>query len=297
MLSSQLKATLIGLIAPMCWGMSVGLVRRMAESFGLAGGLTLLYAVSSIFLFCLLRCPHFALFPKKYLFLGIPLATLSCSCFCISLYLSDGGQQTVEVGMVNYLWPCLVVVFSIIINHVKARWWVLPGIIISFTGIVMVLSGERGIDLQLIWNHICTNPLSYLLAFAGAVTWAIYSNLTRAWSNGQNPSLIVFVLNFIVFSSLWSMGYGSITSGTSAGWASLVIGAIAMGGASAAWSHGMMHGNITILAVASYFTPVLSCLFASVWIGANLDVSFYKGIFVLVIGSLLCWSSTQFTRK
>ena len=37
------RATLIGLLAPLCWGMGVSLVRGIAEGFGLAQGQTLLY--------------------------------------------------------------------------------------------------------------------------------------------------------------------------------------------------------------------------------------------------------------
>ena len=40
------RATLIGLLAPLCWGMGVSLVRGIAEGFGLAQGQTLLYPAS-----------------------------------------------------------------------------------------------------------------------------------------------------------------------------------------------------------------------------------------------------------
>ena len=55
----------------------------------------------------------------------------------------------------------------------------------------------------------------------------------------------------------------------------------------------MMKGNMTLLAIASYFTPVLSCLFGTVWIGANLTMSFWNGVMILVAGSLVCWLSTR----
>ena len=212
------------------------------------------------------------------------------------MYLSAGGQQTVEVGMINYTWPCLVVLFAILFNGQKAGWWIVPGVIVSFAGIMLVLGGEGGIDLPGIWRHVQGNPWSYVLAFCGAVAWAAYSNLTRAWSNGQNPTLVVFALDFLIFGTLWAAGFGDLSHATLMGWISVVVGAIAMGGSYAAWSYGVTRGNITILAIASYFTPVLSCLFATVWIGASLDASFWKGVAVVVAGSLMCWSSTYFRR-
>ena len=46
----QTRATLIGLTAPVCGGMTVGLIRSITESFGLAAGLTLLYGATIVFL-------------------------------------------------------------------------------------------------------------------------------------------------------------------------------------------------------------------------------------------------------
>ena len=295
-ITPQTRATLIGIIAPICWGMSVGLIRTITETFGLAAGMSILYGTTCLFLLFLLGRPNLRAFPKKYLLIGIPTANLSSIFFSLSLYLSNGGQQTVEVGMVNYLWPCLVVVFAIIFNGQKARWWVMPGVLISFAGVVMVLGGEQGFNAAEVLEHIRLNPWSYLLALLGALTWAVYSNLTRAWSGGQNPTLIIFSLDFIIFSSLWAAGYGDLSRATLHGCLSVAIGAAAMGGAYAAWSYGVTKGNITILGVASYFTPILSCLFASIWIGAELDAGFWTGVAVVVFGSLLCWSSTYLRR-
>ena len=292
----QSKATLIGLAAPVCWGMSVGLIRSITEEFGLAAGLTLLYASTCLFLVFFLGLPKLRVYPKKYLFFGIPLSNVCSICFCLSLYLSDGGQQTVEVGMVNYLWPCLVVLFAVLFNGQKARWWIAPGVVISFLGVMLVLGGENGIQPSLIVEHIRQNPWSYVLAFCGAVAWAAYSNLTRAWSNGENPTLIVFAIDSVIFSCLWLAGYGDLSHASVMGWISVGVGAVAMGGSYAAWSYGVTRGNITVLAIASYFTPVLSCLFATAWIGAKLDGSFWQGVAVIVLGSLLCWSSTAMRK-
>ena len=294
--NSQLKPTLIGLLAPMGWGMSVGLIRTITESFDLAAGMAILNGVTIIFLFFLMGFPKLSLFPRKYLLCGIPLANLSTIFFCLSMYLSDGGEQTVEVGMVNYLWPCMVILFAMIFNGQKARWWVIPGMVMSFVGVMLVLGGKQGIDLERILSHVQQNPASYFLAFLGTLAWAGYSNLTRVWSNGQNPTLLIFIVDFLVFCLLWAVGYGTLSHVAPMGWVSIGVGAIVMGGAYAAWSYGVIKGNITLLAIASYFTPVLSCLFATVWIGAHLDSSLWKGVAVLVVGSLLCWSATYFHK-
>ncbi|MCR4666442.1 MAG: aromatic amino acid DMT transporter YddG [Desulfovibrio sp.] len=294
---SQRKATLTGLMAPISWGMSVGLSRCITEQFGLAAGLTILNIAICIFLLLFFGRPRLGEFPKKYLLLGIPMANISSLCFYSSIYLSDGGAQTMEVGMVNYLWPCLVLLIAVLFNGQRARWWLLPGITLSFAGILLVLGGEQGFDLSAVCSHFRHNPWSYILAFFGALSWAIYSNLTRAWSNGKNPTLIIFIIDAILFSCLWATSCDGISQASLMGWISLFLGAIAMGGSYAAWSYGVTKGNITVLAIASYFTPVLSCLFATLWIGARLDQSFWIGVFVIVTGSLVCWSSSTVIKK
>lgn len=225
------------------------------------------------------------------------MANLCSICFCLSMYLSDGGQQTVEVGMINYTWPCLVVLFAILFNGQKARWWIVPGVIISFAGIMLVLGGEKGIDLPGIWRHMQGNPWSYLLAFCGAVAWAAYSNLTPRLVGRAESHAYCFCAGFSVFASLWIAGYGDLSHATFMGWISVAV-----------WGRG--HGRFLcrlelwsdqrgispFWPVASYFTPVLSCLFATVWIGASLDASFWKGVAVVVLGSLMCWGSTYFRR-
>lgn len=51
------RATLIGLLAPLCWGMGVSLVRGIAEGFGLAQGQTLLYITAAVCLFFVIGIP------------------------------------------------------------------------------------------------------------------------------------------------------------------------------------------------------------------------------------------------
>jgi len=50
-----------------------------------------------------------------------------------------------------------------------------------------------------------------------------------------------------------------------------------MAGGYALWNIGILRGNLTLLATASYVAPVLSSAFASVWLGAVLNKQFWQG--------------------
>ena len=289
-------ATLIGLIAPLMWGASVSLIRTIAENFGIAQGQFLLYIVAATALFFIVGVPKFDRIPWQYKTIGLATANLSSICFCLSLYFSDGGTQTMEVGMVNYLWPTLTIVFAILFNGQKARWWIAPGAVLSFCGIYWIL-GNGQVAIGSFVEHIKLNPVSYILALGSALTWSAFSSMTRAWSKGENISTVVFFFDILIFGSFWAMGVGGSPEITFFGVLNVVLGGLAMGVAYAAWTHGMSYGNITVLAIASYFTPVLSCLFASVWIGAELTMSFWQGVAMVVTGSLLCWHATKAAGK
>ena len=287
------QATAIGLFAPICWGMSVSLVRGIAEGFGMAQGQFLLYCVATVSVFLAVGLPDFHRINKRYLWIGIPTANLSSLSFCLAIFTSSGGVQTMEVGMVNYLWPSLTILFAVVFNGIRTRWWLYPGLIVAFAGIVMILSGDSGFSLVEFAARFAENPVSYLFALTAAVTWAGYSSMTRAWGGNTNPLTIIFAIDALVFGLLWFFGIGSVPTASSAhGLVSVIFGGLAVGMAYAVWTLGISKGNITVLAAASYFTPVLSCLFATFWIGAELDSGFWSGVALVVAGSLLCWDAT-----
>ena len=160
-------------------------------------------------------------------------------------------------------------------------------------GIVMILSGDKGFSLAEFAGRFAQNPISYIFALTAAVTWAGYSSMTRAWGGTNNPTTIIFLIDTAIFGVFWLLGIGSAPVAASAhGLMSVVFGGFAVGMAYVAWTLGMSRGSITILAAASYFTPVLSCLFATFWIDAQLDSGFWSGVALVVAGSLLCWDAT-----
>ena len=91
------RATLIGLLAPLCWGMGVSLVRGIAEGFGLAQGQTLLYTTAAVCLFFVIGIPDLRTVDRRYLIFGLPTANASSLCFTLSIFFfcwrnaDDGG--------------------------------------------------------------------------------------------------------------------------------------------------------------------------------------------------------------
>lgn len=76
----------------------------------------------------------------------------------------------------------------------------------------------------------------------------------------------------------------------------LVLAASAMGFGYAAWNVGILRGNVTILAGASYFIPVLSAATAAAVLRTPLAPAFWQGACMVTGGSLLCWWATRARR-
>lgn len=287
------KATLIGLIAILLWSAIVGLIKSVSEGFGPVGGAALIYTCSAVLLLFTLGFPKIKKFPVSYLIIGSVLFVCYELCLSLSLGFTHSGRQAIEVGMVNYLWPSMTILLAVIVNRQKTSPLIIPGVILAIVGIGRVLGGDGGFSLTEMMNNVMDNPLSYGLAFSGAVIWAIYCVVTQRIAQGNNGITLFFILTAL---TLWVKYLTSpqpefILSWHA--WISLMLAAMAMGFGYAAWNVGILHGNVTVLAAASYFIPIISAVLAAFMLDSHLTLAFWQGTAMVSLGSLICWWSTR----
>lgn len=287
------KATLIGLIAVLLWSSIVGLIRGVSESFGATGGAALIYTVGAILLSFTVGITKVRQFSGRYLFWGSILFVAYELCLSLSIGYANSGRQAIEVGMVNYLWPSFTMLAAIAFNKQKSNWLIVPGFAVAILGICLVLGGDQGLDIVGMVENIKTNPLSYGLAFSGALIWAAYCTVTTRMAGGKNGITLFFALTAL---ALWLKYFTTESGGievTYHGIFYLAMAAAAMGFGYAAWNVGILHGNVTILAGASYFIPVFSAALAAALLQAPLSFAFWKGAAMVCAGSILCWFATR----
>lgn len=290
---SSAKATLIGLSAILLWSANVGLIKHVSEGFGAVAGAALIYTCSSLVLLLTAGLPTLKSFPRRYLVIGSVLFVSYEVCLSLSLGFSQNAQQAIEVGMVNYLWPAMTVVLGVIVNRLRVHWMIIPGVVVSLTGILLVLSGDKSLSLPQIIANISSNPLSYGLAFAGAIIWAVYCVVTQKLARGNNGITFFFMLTALTLwvKYLFAPGAGFSFSGPST--LSLILAALAMGLGYGAWNIGILRGNARLLATVSYFIPVLSSILTSLMLHSALTLSFWQGTAMVCLGSLVCWLATR----
>ena len=287
------KATLTGLSAIILWSTMVGLMRSVSEGLGPVGGPALVFTLSGILLIFTVGLPPLRRISRRYLLAGSVLFVSYEICLALAVGYAATRQQAIEVGMVNYLWPSLTILFAILFNGQKCRWPVLPGLLLSLLGVVWVLGGERGLNIDEIISSVRSGPLSYFLAFTGAFIWAAYCTVTAKYAGGENV-ITLFVL--LTAAALWMkfalspqppMHFSLPVT------LRLLALAAALGLAYAAWNIGILHGSVTLLATASYFTPVLSSALAAALLCTPLGWAFWQGAAMVCFGSLACGYATR----
>ncbi len=163
-------------------------------------------------------------------------------------------------------------------------------------GLVWVISGDQPLSINAVLANIQSNPLCYFLAFSGAIIWSFYSNVTKRISGGNNGMVLFFILTSV---GLWVLYFFSSPTPfiiTSQSISLLVVAAIATGGANALWTLAVIKGNVAFLGTLSYFTPVISTAFASVLLSTALTFSFWQGVFMVTVGSIVCFWATRQKR-
>lgn len=291
--AGKTRATLLGLLAIVLWSTLAGLIRSLSERLGPTGGAAMIYSISAVFLLALVERPRFTGFNLGYM---LPAGLLFASyeiCSSLSLGYAASREQSIEVGMINYLWPSLTVLLAIMMNGEKGGPGVYAGLLLALTGIGWLMGGDGGWTPRHTLDNMSANPLSYGLALCGALIWAVYCNVTRRYAGGRHGVTLFFILTALLLwiKYLFSNEPALALNGATA-LGLLLTGAI-MGIAYASWNIGIINGNMTLLATCSYFTPVLSSLFAAMLLNVQLTGAFWQGVLMVCAGSLLCWLTTR----
>lgn len=162
---------------------------------------------------------------------------------------------TAETGLIAYLWPLFIVLFSGLLPGEKLGPLHIIGALIAFAGAALIVL-RGGVSLD------GASSLGLGLAFLCAITWAVYSVLSRRLGEVPTQSVTVFCLATAALSvvahlaleqTVWPQGM--------LGWLSVLgLGIGPVGIAFFTWDIGMKRGDIQMLGVASYAAPLLSTL-------------------------------------
>jgi drug/metabolite transporter (DMT)-like permease len=165
-----------------------------------------------------------------------------------------------EAGLLNYLWPLLIVLFSALLPGERLAPHHIVGAVLGLAGTVLLFAGSAG-------SGFAPGQVPGLIAaFVAAFVWAAYSVMSRKLKSIPTDAVAGFCFATAVLAAVVH-GIAEVTvwPDTAAQWLAIAaLGVGPVGAAFYAWDIGMKRGDIRVLGAASYATPLLSTAFLMV---------------------------------
>src|SRR6201991_3125930 len=162
-----------------------------------------------------------------------------------------------EAGLLNYLWPLLIVLFSSLLPGERLASHHIIGALLGLVGTVLLFAGNSG-------HGFAPGQVPGLIAaFVAAFVWAAYSVMSRKLKAVPTDAVAGFcAVTALLAAIVHGLVEVTVWPETTAQWLAIIaLGVGPVGAAFYAWDIGMKRGDIRVLGAASYATPLLSTAF------------------------------------
>lgn len=194
----------------------------------------------------------------------------------------------VEVSLIAYLWPLLIVLFSSFLPGGELRLQHVSGALISLWGCWLLIGGGKsGFN----WDF----ANGYLFAFLCALVWSSYSVLSRLVKQVSTDvvtwfclfsGLLAVISHYHWEETVWPQGFLQ--------WGGVIgLGVGPLGIAFFTWDYGVKHGDIQLLGVLSYMAPLISALLLVMFGMAELTDLTVMACLATVVGSAVAGISMR----
>ncbi|TFG72114.1 MAG: hypothetical protein E4H27_03245, partial [Anaerolineales bacterium] len=184
-------STAAGLVSILFWSTSIAFGRSLSEQLGPLTTIAAINLVGGVMGSILQAVQHRTRrvkphFPVRYLVGCGSLYVLYQASLYIALGLARTHSQVLEIGLLNYLWPMLTLLFTVWLFTMKFRLWLIPGVLVATAGVLLATSQNQTLSWNSFTMNIQQHAAPYILGFVAAVSWALYSTLSRKWA-GDSP--------------------------------------------------------------------------------------------------------------
>ena len=278
---SRQKATAIGFIAVLLWALLALFTVGSAPTpplllntlcFAIGGTLGLIWTLASGTAGELRKVPI-----KVYAF-----GTLGLFGYHALYFSALRLAPAAEAGLIAYLWPLLIVVFSGLLPGEQLQRGHVIGAVLGFAGAALIIAGGgKGFSAE----HL---P-GYGLALLCALTWSGYSVLSRRVGSAPTASVAVFCLATAALSlPLHLLFEETILPDHALGWAAIAgLGLGPVGLAFYVWDIGVKQGDIQLLGTSSYAAPLLSTIVLVVTGAAAASATLFWAALLVTGGALI----------
>ena len=294
-------ATWAGLAAILLWSTAVALVRSLSEGlgpvtagaavYGVSGGLTLAGLLMNRG-----RWDQVRRLPRRYLLVCGGLFVGYVLALYLAIGMADSRQQVLEVGLLNYLWPCLTLLLTVALLNKAARLTLVPATMLALAGVFLVLTPAGDCSWRSFAANFAGNPVAYLLGLAAAGSWGLYSVLTRKLAGGHKTGAVELFLPATAVTLLLMCPF---VHEPRVWTARACVEAVALGLMTVLsyglWDKAMRGGNMVVVAAVSYLTPFFSTVVSCFYLAVAPEPRVWVGCGLLIAGSLMSWYSVRET--
>ena len=167
-------------------------------------------------------------------------------------FVAQQNAPPANAGLISYLWPLLIVLFVGLLPGERLLTRHVIGGLLGFAGAALLIGGDLGVG---------GSVLGYGAAFACALVWSGYSVLSRTKKAVPTSAvggfclvtaLLAFACHGLFEATRWPQGVE---------WLGVVgLGLGPVGSAFFTWDIGVKRGDLHLLGLLAYATPLLSTL-------------------------------------
>ncbi|MFQ3787192.1 DMT family transporter [Halomonas sp. A29] len=167
-------------------------------------------------------------------------------------FVAQQNAPPANAGLISYLWPLLIVLLVGLLPGERLLARHVVGGLLGFAGAALLIGGDLGGG---------GSVLGYGAAFACALVWSGYSVLSRAKKAVPTAAvggfclataLLAFACHGLFEATRWPQGIQ---------WLGVIgLGLGPVGSAFFTWDIGVKHGDLHLLGLLAYATPLLSTL-------------------------------------
>ncbi len=218
---------------------------------------------------------------KDWVFISF-LGLMGTYLYYLFLYLGYAQAKGLEVLVIQYSWPIIIVALSFFILNEKLNYRKITALALGFSGVITVLT--RG-DFDQI---NVSNPSVIALVGTGAFCFALFSVLGKRIN--KTPVVVVSLYFFVALvASFFSMLYFSELSmpGASEIVPVLLNGILVNGYSYIFWVKALQATEATYLAPFTFIAPILSAIYLIVIFNEPVVMAYGIGLVLIVIGGLI----------
>ena len=310
-ISSYLLATLAGIFAVIIWSTTIAFSKSVMETEGNYSAMFLIYFFSGILMFMTLlvwlKKDFFTKWKKLtfkyYSRIGIFLL-LNNTLLFIAIGFTSNENELLIVTIINYLWPIITYIIKVPIFKLKPKVGLFVlSITLAVSGVVIAFSQTYSlVEFMQALKTAGYNIWAYILTFLTAVSWALYSNLTKKYHTDDDIAAlpIIFIFSGLLFLFVQIFHGQFVFSSLNSLYKNheliyMIIGPTAM--AYLLWYIAMKKGNKNLVVSISFLIPLLSILVLSLKFSKEIGMMFWVAAMFLIAGAYLSYRAVPQVSK